>query len=55
MGGDEANHHEEPYVEGQMEIDEDQAMEEVMNNYFPDEEMTFEEEHFHPHHGHPRE
>jgi hypothetical protein len=43
------------HLEGLMEIDEEQAMDEVMTNYFPDDEMTYEGESLHPRPGHPRE
>jgi hypothetical protein len=43
------------HLEGLMEIDEEEAMDEIMTNYFPDEEMTYEGESRHPQSGHPRE
>lgn len=46
---------EDPNDEMHMDIDEEAAMDEVMTNYFPIEELTHEGSSSTPHRGHPRE
>ncbi len=54
----EGDVHEEPHIQVEV-VDndqrEEQAMDEVMTNYFLDEDLTFEDDHLQPRHGHPRE